>query len=61
MSPEALQSELQTRSLTPSEAAGVLGIARSTLYRYLTGETAIPAHRADSIRVRLAHWDNATA
>lgn len=59
MTPATLQHELTTRNLQPSEAAGVLGVARSTLHRWLHGEMAIPPHRETDIRKRLADRDAA--
>lgn len=57
MTSAKLQHELTARNLNPSEAARVLRIARSTLYRYFTGETTITPDRAELIRLRLADYD----
>jgi transcriptional regulator with XRE-family HTH domain len=42
MTPASLTAWMARLRLNKSEAASALGIARSTLDRYLSGETAIP-------------------
>lgn len=60
MTPADLHHELYTlRDLSPSEAAGVLGVARSTLHRWLRDGMAIPDHRETDIWKRLADRDAA--
>jgi len=57
MTPSDLQSLLDKRGLRTQDAARVLRIDRTMLWRLLKGERSITADRADLIRMRLAEYD----
>jgi len=57
MTPENLETELMQRSLGPWQAAKVLGLDHSMVWRLLHGARNITPERAELIRLRLAEYD----
>ena len=59
MTGDELNRELRALALGPSEAARVLRVSRSTLWRWINQGMTIPDIRAQDIRYRLALYKGA--
>ena len=59
MTGDELNRELRALALGPSEAARVLRVSRSTMWRWLNGKMTITDLRAADIRYRLALYKGA--
>lgn len=61
LTPEQLQVAIEQRGLGVAQAARVLGVTPAELEQLLSGERAMPHHRAVTLRLALAHHDAMTA